>query len=80
MFEGHIMIKTGIYIRAERDGKWIPIDIGDLTEEEMNRVFKNKDNTWSFLYKVLRLWEGQLADLGILEGHNELISLESKEE
>lgn len=36
----------GIYFRVQRDGKWENACFSDLTQEEMERVMKNRDVDW----------------------------------
>ena len=43
-------MKTGIYIRFERDGKWQTLDIADLSEEEFSRFIdsqKGREDIWA---------------------------------
>jgi hypothetical protein len=36
-------MKSGIYIRAERGGKWGPYDITELNAEEIRKVLAEKE-------------------------------------
>ena len=36
----------GIYFRVQRNGKWENACFSDLTQEEMERVMKNRDVDW----------------------------------
>ena len=36
----------GIYFRVQRDGKWGNACFSDLTQEEMERVMKNRNVDW----------------------------------
>ena len=36
----------GVYFRMERDGKWTNVCFSDLTEEEMDKVMKDKEGEW----------------------------------
>ena len=36
----------GIYFRVQRDGKWGNACFSDLSQEEMERVMKNRDGDW----------------------------------
>ena len=42
------MLATGIYIRAEIDGHWVSIDIGDpeLNAEQLLRWFASRNNEY----------------------------------
>lgn len=49
-------MKTGAYLRVQRDGKWINADIVDLTDEEIYAVFSpSRASKWIvFLVKWIR--------------------------
>lgn len=36
----------GVYFRMERDGKQTDVCFSDLTEEEMDKVMKDKEGEW----------------------------------
>jgi len=36
------MLETGYYFRVERDGKWLNLDIAEMTDEEIFEHSKNK--------------------------------------
>lgn len=40
------MLETGYCFRVERDGKWLNLDITELTEEELSNILKTKDEIW----------------------------------
>ena len=43
MTDRHLEGFTGAYLRVQRDGKWEPYDIAELTPKELDYVFKDRD-------------------------------------
>lgn len=40
------MLETGYYFRVERGGKWLNLDIAEMTDEEIFDILKTKDRLW----------------------------------
>ncbi len=59
---------TGIYFRAERNGKWENVELEDLTPEERHMYLDNFSN--ESLLKTIDLLCNILSNIKVLTGEN----------
>ena len=52
----------GVYFRIKRDDEWQNICFSDLTEEEMDEVMSEKDETW--LRSMCKILGKTIKDVG----------------
>lgn len=52
----------GIYFRVQRDGRWQSICLSDMTEEEIDKVFENKNRT--FALSCVKILARKLREIG----------------
>lgn len=60
------MMEIGLYLRVNRDGKWRPVDICELTEDEWDPIFDaetmDKDRVVFFLRAVVNWIRDNVAE------------------
>lgn len=57
---------SGVFFRAERDGKWENICFEELTEEEQNRVMEGRSGEW--LASLCKHLASELLALAVFTG------------
>ena len=55
------MTDSGLYVRIQHDGKWTSMDLFNLTDQELERFFRQKENseTTKWVIAVIHIAKGE---------------------